>query len=80
MDGPRQELWVQGTLAAAGKDKTYPIAHTADTATIGAGNESRMPPPKYFAGDIAEIIVFTRALNDAERDAIERYLRGKYGI
>ena len=62
------------------KGKAYPIAHTLDTATIGAGNESRVPPLKYFAGDIAEILIFTRAISETERDAIERYLRGKYGI
>jgi hypothetical protein len=79
-DGPKEDLFVQGSLVASPKDKTYPIAHTLDTATIGAGNESRVPPLKYFAGDIAEILIFTRAISETERDAIERYLRGKYGI
>jgi len=30
--------------------------------------------------NIAEILVFTRALADPERDAVERYLRGKSGL
>ncbi|HZE95999.1 MAG TPA: hypothetical protein VE981_03135 [Planctomycetota bacterium] len=79
-DGAHEELWVQGALVAAPKDKTWPIGHTSDTATIGAGNETRNPPPKFFAGDIAEILVFTRALSEPERDAVERSLRAKYGI
>lgn len=80
MDGPRQELFVQGALVYAAKDKTFPIGHTGDTALIGGGNENPKVPPKFFSGDIAEILVFTRALSEHERDAIERYLRGKYGI
>lgn len=80
MDGAKQELFVQGVLVATGKDKTCPIAHTVDTALIGAGVQDPRTPMKYFAGDIAEIIVFMRAISEAERDAIERYLRGKYGI
>ena len=55
-------------------------AHTLDTATIGAGNDGRGKELKYFPGDIAEILVFSRALPEAERDAIERYLRAKYGL
>jgi hypothetical protein len=78
-DGPREELWVQGALVASAKDKNWPVAHTTDLALIGAGGDNPKTP-KGFAGDIAEILVFTRALSEAERDALERYLRGKYGI
>ena len=34
----------------------------------------------YFNGDIAEIIIFTRALNAKERSAVEGYLGKKWGI
>lgn len=34
----------------------------------------------YYNGDIAEIIIFSRALDDAERQAIEGYLSRKYSI
>jgi len=78
-DAARDELFVQGSLVQSPKDKMPSIAHTVDTATIGAGSQGR-PPVKFFAGDVAEIIVFSRALTDVERDAIERYLRAKYGI
>ncbi len=78
-DGPREELWVQGALVASAKDKNWLVAHTTDLALIGAGGDNPKTP-KGFAGDIAEILVFTRALSEAERDALERYLRGKYGI
>jgi len=35
---------------------------------------------EYFNGDIAEVIVFNRALTGEERDAIEAYLNLKYDI
>jgi hypothetical protein len=78
-DGARDELFIQGALVQSSKDKLPSIAHTSDAATIGAGSQGR-PPVKFFAGDVAEIIVFSRALSEAERDAIERYLRAKYGF
>jgi len=34
----------------------------------------------YFAGDMAEIIVFERALSDVERSAVQEYLSVKYTI
>ncbi|GDX36697.1 hypothetical protein LBMAG18_12080 [Alphaproteobacteria bacterium] len=34
----------------------------------------------YYNGDIAEIIIFSRALDDSERIAIEGYLSRKYGF
>lgn len=39
------------------------------------GNEST-----YFSGDIAEIILFDDALNDARQIIVENYLAAKYGI
>lgn len=80
-DGAKEELFVQGVPALTAKDPRYPcIAHTQDVGTIGAGTDDRRNPLRFYAGDIAEILVFTRAITEAERDAIERYLRTKYGI
>lgn len=33
-----------------------------------------------WSGDIAEILVYSRALSDTERQAVEKSLQGKYGI
>ena len=79
-DGPREDLFVQGALVGAFKDRYPAIAHTQDVATIGAGTDSKANPLRYYPGDVAEILVFTRWLPESERDAIERYLRGKYGF
>jgi hypothetical protein len=80
-DGAKEDLFVQGQLVSSNPKPRYlSTAHTLDTATIGAGNDGRGHELKFFPGDIAEILVFTRALSEAERDAVERYLRGKYGL
>ncbi len=80
-DGAKEDLFVQGQLVASNAKPRYlSTAHTIDTATLGAGNDGRGKELKFFPGDIAEVLVFTRALTEAERDAIERYLRGKYGL
>jgi probable HAF family extracellular repeat protein len=34
----------------------------------------------YFAGDIAEIIIYNRVLSDAERDAVGAYLNARYAV
>jgi hypothetical protein len=35
---------------------------------------------QYLDGDIAEILIYRRALNDQEREQTSRYLMGKYGL
>jgi hypothetical protein len=42
-------------------------------ASINGGGE-------FLTGDIAEIIIYNRALNDSERQTVERYLMEKYGL
>jgi hypothetical protein len=34
----------------------------------------------FFAGDIAEVLVYTRALNSSERTTVEQYLGSKYNL
>ncbi len=36
--------------------------------------------PVYLTGDIEEIIIYDRALNDAERIIVSNYLKAKYGM
>lgn len=43
---------------------------------IGAGRMEKTP----FKGDLAELIIYSRALSDAERQAVENYLAEKYGL
>jgi hypothetical protein len=54
--------------------------NTQDTSsqisTIGCGTALG----NFLAGSVAEIIVYQRALSDAERQSVERYLSVKWGI
>lgn len=43
---------------------------------VGCAYRQRSP----FQGDIAEVIIYSRALSNTERGAIEKYLREKYGL
>jgi hypothetical protein len=35
---------------------------------------------RRYKGDVAEVVVYNRALSDAERQSVENYLRAKYGL
>ncbi len=69
--------WLNGGTTAKVTSTALGALNTFPTPTIGTflGSVQR-----YFNGDIAEIIVFTRALRTEERQLIETYLSKKYGI
>lgn len=48
--------------------------------TIGAGGSPFATYPFWFNGDVAELIVFSEALNDLDLLIIENYLSAKYDI
>jgi hypothetical protein len=63
----------------------------ASTATATAGTNSLTAPTRivlgslqtninYFSGDIAEVLVYSSALNKAERTIVDNYLSAKYNI
>lgn len=55
---------------------TYTSLDTSTSVTIG--NYPGQPRP--LGGDIAEVIIYDRALNNEERQAVEKYLGKKWGI
>jgi hypothetical protein len=69
-------LWVNGTLRAPGSTAIAPI----NTVGVGSVGTWTARPVGYhnFDGDIAEIIVYRRALNTSERQGVEQYLDAKY--
>ena len=70
--------WINGApLTVASTD--LGTVNTVGNTTIGSFTAA---PVGYhaFDGDIAELIVYDRALSTAERQTIERYLAGKYDI
>src|SRR5262249_45258593 len=53
-----------------------------DEFVLGARYYTLGGPPEvrgFLDGDIAEVLVFDRALNDADRAAVDKYLAAKYG-
>lgn len=65
-----------------GRDASFlDSSDTSDTDSanlvIGADTQAS---PTFFDGDIAEILVYNRALTDAERAQVETYLKDKWGL
>jgi hypothetical protein len=44
----------------------------------GEGDQGQIEGWTYFSGEIAEVIVYTRALGESERTSVEQYLLSKY--
>jgi hypothetical protein len=74
-NGTTDSLWVNGQLALQQGGKQTTIAGTLPTAQIGSGLLGT-----YFTGNIGEIIIYDRALTKAERETVQHYLTGRYGI
>jgi hypothetical protein len=67
--------------APGGSSTASTNAYAYGKSTIGASDGSSSNAARDpFAGSIAEVIAYQRALGAAERAAIERYLSGKYGV
>lgn len=70
-------IFVDSESAASGTGST--TALTGPT-NFGIGNHSDPNVNAQFSGDIAETIVFDKALDENERTRVESYLAIKYGI
>jgi hypothetical protein len=73
-NGTVDSLWVNGQLALRQGGKEAAIAGTLPNALIGSGLLGT-----YFSGNIGEVIIYDRALTDAERETVQHYLTAKYG-
>lgn len=69
-DGANSETWFDGVSVNTGNAGTNSLG----TFNIGARQDYLMP----LNGDIAEFIVYSDALDAAERDAVEDYLYDKF--
>jgi hypothetical protein len=74
-NGATENLYVGGTLAATASGKLAAIANTQSTGNLGVGYLNT-----HWNGKIAEVIVYTTALSDTQRQQVEQYLKAKYGL
>jgi hypothetical protein len=76
-DGATEKLYVEGELVWTQTNKLTTIKNCANYGYIGrwshGGDNSG-----WFAGNVAEIIVYAKALDDTERKKVEDYLNAKY--
>lgn len=59
------------------------LENGANSSSGDPGNTylgSRLEDRDTLIGDIAEVIIYNRALSDTERDTVEAYLKDKYGL
>jgi hypothetical protein len=73
-----QKYWKNGEVAPNSPDDADASFKTALTSYSGSALGRYLT--NYFNGDIAEIIIFNRALQTTERQMVETYLSQKYGI
>lgn len=69
------ELWIDGSLAAS---KNQTIAISSGTGVLGIGSYST--GSYHLNGDIAEILIYNRAITDAEKTDIQAYIYSKYNV
>jgi hypothetical protein len=72
-NGSNIHLWRNGALKATTGATTF--GNTATTTRLGLDDLSQT-----FAGNLAEVLIYSRALSDPERHAVDSYLSTKYGI
>lgn len=71
-DGSGSEIWENGDSKATG--------NTGSQSLTGALIGSRVEYRNFLDGDIAEIIIYDRALSFSEQTDVEYYLSRKYGF
>jgi hypothetical protein len=74
--GVQSKIWQNGGAGAATTSFTGNMGN--GTAALFLGSRAAGVSP--FKGDIAEVMIFNRALSDAELDAIHAYLGALYNI
>jgi putative heme-binding domain-containing protein len=74
-------LWINGKRQGD-RDRADGSVLRADELLVGARYYTLGGPPEprgFLHGDVAEVLVYDRALGDADRVAVEKYLEAKYG-
>lgn len=75
LDDVAAEVFRDG--ASIGSDAAYVRQNTRTPIGLGAVNDISAA---FFAGDIAEVIIYTRVVTVGEQQSLDEYLSNKYGI
>ncbi len=81
--GGTYSIYKNGTNAASGTFQSGTSMTAGGTLTIGAEQDATggsFDANQDYDGDIAEVIIYNTALNDAQRVILENYLASKYGL
>jgi hypothetical protein len=76
-DTPVARLFRDGILRGS-MERDPGAAVLAGYTTLAIGNSDSTT--RFFDGDIAEVLIFNRALPSVEREAVERHLAVHYGL
>lgn len=71
-NGGSSKISINGTVGTGNAG-----ANNATATSIGAFNAGAAA---WFAGDVAEVLVYNSALSDANRQSVETYLNGRWGV
>ncbi|MEM9329231.1 MAG: Calx-beta domain-containing protein, partial [Bacteroidota bacterium] len=77
------EIYKNGSLDGSGTHATGVTMTPGGTLVLGAEQDNLgggFDAAQDFDGDLAEVMIYNRVLNDAQRILVENYLGAKYGI
>jgi hypothetical protein len=71
-------LYVNGVAVQTATGRLSALNGIQNNGFLGQGLGSTSTTNTYFNGDIVEVLVYSRALSEAERQQVEQYLQQKY--
>lgn len=80
VDYTNTDAFVYANGALMGSNTSFQTTGSSSDTRSAGGNFFRLSASQPYRGAIAEIIVYRRALSEAERKAVEAYLGRKWGI
>jgi uncharacterized repeat protein (TIGR02543 family) len=77
-NGATQKIYVNGSAVTTQTNATATLANNAADLILGKGISNSTD--YFFTGDIAEVLIYDRALTDDEITAVNQYINNKYSV
>jgi hypothetical protein len=74
------EAYIDGVALGQASVVDAPLDTGTNGTQVGMSDYQQQFVESHFQGDIAELLVFDRALNSTERGTVRAYLNGRWGI